>query len=259
MMRRWTFFVTVALWIALLLGLKFGIRPPMPASVLTIYMTLATLGMLLFVAANEERFAAFLAPLRAVFEGRAPRWAQALLLAAIPLLAAWGAWLRTAPSWDAPYEPRVVHPEPPSSFSLHGKRIETASLKNPLRAAHEKSPAELEKLTLEGKTIYYQNCFYCHGDALAGDGHFANAFTPIPANFRDVGTISMLQESFVFWRVATGGPGLPKGATPWSSAMPVWQNFLSEDEMWKAILYIYAGSGSTPRTWEVEEKGEAKK
>jgi hypothetical protein len=32
----------------------------------------------------------------------------------------------------------------------------------------------------------------------------------------------------------------------------VWQNFLSEEEIWKAILYIYAGSGSTPRTWEEE-------
>ena len=134
---------------------------------------------------------------------------------------------------------------------MHGKRIETAGLKNPLRAA---DAATLEKHTAEGKTIYYQNCFFCHGDALAGDGHFANAFSPIPANFRDVGTISMLQESFVFWRVASGGPGLPKGATPWSSAMPVWQNLLTEEEMWKAILYIYAGSGSTPRTWEEEVK-----
>ena len=105
-----------------------------------------------------------------------------------------------------------------------------------------------------GKKLDQRWCAQCHGDALAGDGHFANAFTPIPANFRDVGTISMLQESFVFWRVATGGPGLPKAATPWLSAMPVWQNLLTEEEMWKAILYIYAGSGSTPRTWEEEPK-----
>jgi len=34
----------------------------------------------------------------------------------------------------------------------------------------------------------------------------------------------------------------------------VWQNFLSEDEIWKAILYIYAGSDSTPRTWEEAPK-----
>jgi mono/diheme cytochrome c family protein len=250
-MVRWTFYIALALWLAILAGLKLLVRPPMPASVMMIYMTLSTLGILVFVAANEERFRAFVAPLKAVFEGRAPKAVQALVLAGIPLLIGWGAWLRTAPTWDAPYEPRVVHPEPPSGFTLHGKRIETAGLKNPLRTA---DAARLEKHTAEGKTIYYQNCFFCHGDALAGDGHFANAFSPIPANFRDVGTISMLQESFVFWRVASGGPGLPKGATPWSSAMPVWQNLLTEEEMWKAILYIYAGSGSTPRTWEEEVK-----
>lgn len=252
MMARYTFYLAVALWLAILAGLKFLVHPPMPASVQMIYMVISTLGILLFAAANEARFAAFVAPLKAVFEGRAPKAVQVLALAGIPLLAGWGAWLRTAPSWDAPYEPRVVHPEPPSGFTLHGKRIETAGLKNPLRVA---DAAQLEKNTAEGKTIYYQNCFFCHGDALAGDGHFAGAFSPIPANFRDVGTISMLQESFVFWRVATGGPGLPKGATPWSSAMPVWQNMLTEEEIWKAILYIYAGSGSTPRTWDTEGEG----
>ena len=245
-MQRWTFHIALCLWLAIMAGFKLLIRPPMPASVLTIYMVLVTLGIMIFVAANEARFQAFLAPLKAVFEGRAPKLVQALVLAGIPLLVAWGTWLRTAPSYDAPFEARLVHPQPPSAMQLSGKKLNLAGLQNPLRA----NAADLEKHTAEGKTIYYQNCFYCHGDALAGDGHFANAFTPIPANFRDVGTISMLQESFVFWRVATGGPGLPKGATPWLSAMPVWQNFLSEDEIWKAILYIYAGSDSTPRTWE---------
>ncbi|MBI1990533.1 MAG: cytochrome c, partial [Betaproteobacteria bacterium] len=233
-MQRWTFHIALCLWLVILAGFKLLIRPPMPASVLTIYMVLVTLGIMIFVAANEARFQAFLAPLKAVFEGRAPKLVQALVLAGIPLLAAWGTWLRTAPSYDAPFEARVVHPQPPLAMQLSGKKLNLAGLQNPLRA----NAADLEKHTAEGKTIYYQNCFYCHGDALAGDGHFANAFTPIPANFRDVGTISMLQESFVFWRVATGGPGLPKGAAPWLSAMPVWQNFLSEDEIWKAILYI---------------------
>lgn len=254
-MQRWTFYIAAVLWLAILAGLKFGIRPPIPASVLTIYMTLASLAIVLFVAANEARFRAFLAPLEAVFAGRTPKTVQAVVLIGLPLLVAWGAWLRTAPSWDAPFEPRVVHPEPPAGFNFHDKRIDTAGLKNPFRVA---DPAALEKLTAEGKTIYYRNCFFCHGDALGGDGHFAQAFTPIPANFRDVGTISMLEESFVFWRVATGGPGLPKSATPWASAMPVWQNMLSEDDIWKAILWIYAGSGSTPRTWDTDA-GEAKK
>lgn len=246
MMARWTFYLSTALWLAIFTGLKFLVRPPIPASVLMIYMVLCTLAILIFVAANETRFRYFIAPLKAVFEGQAPRLVQVAALMGMPMLLAWGVYLRTAPSYDAPFEPRVIHPEPPANFQFHGKRMENTALKNPFR-----NPGHgLEEKIAEGKTIYYRNCFFCHGDALGGDGPFAEVFRPIPANFRDVGTISMLQESYVFWRVSTGGPGLPKGATPWNSAMPVWQDFLSEEEIWKAILFIYAGSGSTPRTWE---------
>lgn len=252
-MQRYLFYIVITLWIAILAAFKLAVKPPMPASVQMIYMTLISLALLLFVAADESRFRSFLSPLKAVFEGRAPKALQALTLIGIPLLIGWGTWLRTAPSLDAPFEPRVVHPQPPTNFHFRGNKIDVATQQNPMRVA---DPAQLEKNTAEGKIIYYQNCFYCHGDALGGDGHFADAFTPIPANFRDVGTISMLQESFVFWRVSTGGPGLPKGATPWISAMPVWQNFLTEEEIWKAILWIYAGSGSTPRTWDEETKNE---
>jgi len=245
-MTRWTLYIVLAVWGAVFAGLKLLVSPPIPSSVLTIYMVLVSVALLLFVVANEARFQGFLAPLKAVFAGRVPMAVQVLVLGAVPAMLAWGMFLRTAPSFEAPFEPRVIHPQPPTNFKLHGTSLDLAGIKNPLRG----DPAQLKSRTAEGKKIYYQNCFFCHGDALAGDGHFANAFRPLPANFRDVGTISMLQESFVFWRVATGGPGLPKGATPWNSAMPVWQNFLSEEDIWKAILYIYEGSGSTPRTWD---------
>jgi len=248
MMRRWTLYIALAVWLGALALFRLLVTPPMPASVLTIYMALTTAAIALIVAADEARLRHFLAPLRGVFEGRTPRAVQVAVLAGLPLLVAWGVYLRTAPGDDAPFEPRVIHPEPPAAVQIQGKRVTMQGLQNPLRAAGP----ELERRIAEGKTIYYRNCFFCHGDALAGDGHFSDAFRPLPANFKDVGTISMLQESFVFWRVATGGPGLPKAATPWSSAMPVWRDFLSEEEIWKVILYIYAGSGSTPRTWDGE-------
>jgi mono/diheme cytochrome c family protein len=249
-MLRLTFWLALGVLGAVYAALKLLIHPPVPASVMTMYLALAAIAVLVFVAADERRFASFLAPLGAVFDGRAPRPVRYIVLAAIPLAAAGAIYLRVAPSVDAPFEARVVHPEPPASATIHGKRLQIAGLQNPLRT----TGPELERRTAEGKTIYYRNCFFCHGDALAGDGHFAQAFRPLPANFRDVGTISMLQESFVYWRVATGGPGLPKGATPWNSAMPVWQDFLTEDEIWKAILYLYAGSGATPRTWDEDVK-----
>lgn len=251
-MIRWTFFLALALWLAVFAGLKLLISPPIPASVMTIYMVLTTVAIMLYIAANEARWQAFRAPLVGVFEGRVALPVQIVVLVGLPVLLAGAAYFRLAPTYDAPFEPRVVHPQPPSSVSVKGRRVDIAGLTNPLRI----DGPELAERTAEGKEIYYRNCFFCHGDALAGDGHFANAFRPIPANFRDVGTISMLQESYVFWRVATGGPGLPKGATPWNSAMPVWQDFLSEEEIWKVILFIYEASGSMPRTWEEAEHAD---
>ena len=32
--------------------------------------------------------------------------------------------------------------------------------------------------------------------------------------------------------------------------MPVWQDFLTEEEVWQVIAFIYQASGSTPRAKE---------
>ena len=65
----------------------------------------------------------------------------------------------------------------------------------------------------------------------------------------------MLQESFVFWRVSKGGPGMPGSGHPWNTAMPAWEKMLTEDELWKAILWIYDYTDQSPRTWAEEEEG----
>ena len=35
-----------------------------------------------------------------------------------------------------------------------------------------------------------------------------------------------------------GGKGLPERFEPWNSAMPAWEGTLSQEEVWKTILYI---------------------
>ncbi|NIP59075.1 MAG: cytochrome c [Gemmatimonadetes bacterium] len=37
--------------------------------------------------------------------------------------------------------------------------------------------------------------------------------------------------------------------------MPAWEDFLTEDEIWSVIIFLYEQTGLTPRTWE--EAGEA--
>jgi DMSO reductase family type II enzyme heme b subunit len=67
-----------------------------------------------------------------------------------------------------------------------------------------------------------------------------------------VGTIAQLQESFLFWRITSGAPGLPREGAPWASAMPVWHEMLEAEEVWKIIDFLYDYTGFEPRSWELE-------
>jgi len=223
---------------------------PVPASVLFQYMAIVTVGVLLHVSSDEARWRRFKQPLHAALVDRDKRWVRATLGVVLPLAFGYAAYAEARPRVDAPIQLRSVHPAPPGQITVRGHALTLAGLENPLRTRG--SMAEHLK---EGKRIYYQNCLPCHGDRLDGQGHFAHGFSPTPASFADNGTIAQLTESYVFWRVAKGGPGLPREGTPWNSAMPVWENILTEDEMWAVVLYIYDQSGWKPRRWEatVEE------
>jgi hypothetical protein len=165
----------------------------------------------------------------------------------LPLLVGFATYDRVRPTVQAPATLRSVHPAPPSQISFQGRTIVLHGLENPLRTT-----GSFEEHARTGKRIYYQNCMPCHGDALDGAGHYAHGYNPLPLSFRDAGTIAQLTESFVFWRVAKGGPGLPREGAPWNSAMPAWEDFLTEDEIWAVVLFLYEQSGWTPRTWETE-------
>ena len=123
----------------------------------------------------------------------------------------------------------------------HATKQSLDLLRDDLREAREaglieESDPEAFAARIEsGRSVYYENCFYCHGDLMAGDGMFIHGLNPIPTNFQDPGTIPMLREAFLFWRIAKGAPGLPEEGGPWQSAMPAWELFLTEEEMWKRL------------------------
>ena len=225
---------------------RFGIRPPAPWSVLTLYMSIVLLAVLVFVSSDSDSWRAFLAPLRATAVDRDKRPVRLILMIVIPLLLGYYAYTQAAAKPQAPPELRAVHPAPPASIQFRGKELAIAGLDNPLR----KDAASLPKHVSAGGEIYIRNCMYCHGDNLDGKGHFAHGFNPPPANFQDPGTIAMLQEAFLFWRIAKGGPGLPKEATPWNSVMPSWEDRLTEEQIWQVIIYLYDATSQQPRRWE---------
>ncbi|SEH07271.1 c-type cytochrome [Candidatus Venteria ishoeyi] len=255
-----------AFWQAVLVIaiLYLGLSYPalmLPKTLLIQYMIIIIVGVLLFFSFDEARWTEFKSPILAVL--RQPnllivRWG---FLIAIPAIIAYTSYNVLKPSFDAPVELRQVHPAPPSKLKVFNKTYNLTTLENPIRntvVAQLASDPEMAKNTYQeaisaGTKVYYQNCFYCHGDLMDGVGHFADAFNPRPINFQDVGTIAQLQEAFLFWRITTGGPGLPKEGTPWNSAMPVWHEMLSEDDVWNVITYLYDYVGQVPRMWDAAQ------
>ena len=251
---------SVAILVAAYLLIKFGIvylpplvglaSAPVPSSVVLQYMLTVIVGIFVWVSDNEERWSKFKQPMHRVMVDPERKLARGVLLLATPLLVAYVTFDRVRPSVTAPVSFRSIHPAPPGQIDFQGRAIQLTGLENPLR-----SRGSLEEHYEEGKRIYYQNCLACHGDGLAGLGHYAQGFNPVPLSFQDVGTIAQLTESVVFWRIAKGGPGLPNEGGPWNSAMPAWEDFLSEDDIWAVIVFLYEQAGHSPRTWG-EEPGE---
>ena len=77
---------------------------------------------------------------------------------------------------------------------------------------------------------------------------FVHGLDPIPTNFPE--TIPLLRDTFLFWRISKGGPGLPEEGGPWDTAMPAWEKFLKEEEIWDVILFLYDFTGQRPRARE---------
>lgn len=259
-MRIPAFWQAVITAVAAYLIFDNAFPPVLPRTLMIQYMIITIIGILLYFAFDDHKWNEFKAPILSTLrdDNRAPlRW---FFLLAIPLLVAWVVYGVVKPDFEAPVELRQVHPAPPASIKVYGKSFDLASLENPVRkeildTLAEDRDAGWEKYresVMAGRDVYYQNCFYCHGDLLDGKGHYAHGFNPQPINFQDPTIIPQLQEAFLFWRITTGGPGLPVEGTPWNSAMPVWHEMLAEKDVWNVINFIFDYNGQVPRIWDPE-------
>ncbi|MCP4041522.1 MAG: cytochrome c [Gammaproteobacteria bacterium] len=242
--------VVVIVYAAFVLVFDVILGQIIPQSLLTMYMFFVVAGVFMVFTFTEESTREIVEPIKALVEDPSKKLIRNVVFVIVPLLAGFMVYQKMAPSLEPPIEARSVHPAPPSKMKAYGKRYDLMTLENPLRKYQKEDPEKFKELVVEGGMVYINNCQYCHGDKLDGRGPYAQAVDPQPINFQDVTTIAQLTESFLFWRIATGGPGLPKEATPWKSAMPIWEDFLTEDEIWKVILYLYDYTGHKPRSWE---------
>ena len=134
----------------------------------------------------------------------------------------------------------LLYLTPPSTLHVYHKTYNLTTLQNPLRAnilaqtSQEDTFQLYQEIVTAGHEIYFSNCFYCHGDLLNGEGPFAKGLHPPPSNFQTL----KASDAYLFWRITTGGAGLPKENSPWNSAMPAWQDMLNETEVWQVITFL---------------------
>ena len=220
--------------VAPLTGLLTGTAAPLPSSLVLMYTSMVALAILLYYSVREEQWREFRRPVVEFLRDASPpsagrRVARQATLVLVPLAAGWHGYSRMAQAPEPPVDPPGIH------FNLPRKYV---TMENPL-------PWTPENIR-EGGILYTRNCAMCHGDAQDGNGLFARAWQPKPANFRDSGTIAQLDENYLYWRIKEGGPGLPKGSIAYRSTMPVWDSVLSDEEIWKIIMFEYTNAGVEP-------------
>jgi len=242
--------ILVGSWVFLRFVVGGIISVPIPGSVIAMYMGLIVIAILVHISVEDSLFQEFRRPLLETLVDDKRRLHRRVLVVLIPLLLLGYTYSIIAQRANPPGSPRDAHPSPPLELTYKDEVIGTMQdVVNPFRHYEKDDPEAFKAHVENGKRVYHQNCFYCHGDDLDGQGHFAPYLQPLPANFQDPGIIPNFQESFFFWRIAKGGPGLPAAGTPWDSAMPIWEDHLTKDEIWDVILFLSDYTGHQFRTF----------
>jgi len=239
-----------AWWVGIYVLLRFGFSVPVPASVISLYMGIVSIAILAYVSSSQERREEVSGPLVRFMTDKRYTALLGVTVVAIPALAAANVYVKMNVPLEPPFFPRTVHPASPAEITVHDKKIDLDAGENPFGPLETSNPAEFRKHVENGRKIYYRNCVFCHGDTLAGTGMFVHALDTLPTNSADQGAIAMLRDTFLFWRISKGGPGLPDEAGPWDTAMPAWEKMLTEEEIWDVILFLYDFTGQKPRAKE---------
>ncbi len=241
--------VVVACYLLLKIpGVVYGM--PVPGSLITIYIFFIVVSALLAMTATDEGARSLFAPIVRLATDPAWKTARNIVLVVLPIAAGVLAYGSVSAVPAPPTELRSVHPAPPAYISAWGESYDLGTLENPVREYEKTDPGSFADVVEAGRDVYFSRCVFCHGARLDGRGHFAHAIEPRPLPFTGTDTIAQLSESYLFWRVIKGGAGLPREGAPWSSAMPAFEDDLTEDEVWAVITFLYDFTGNRPRSWD---------
>ncbi|MFC1584087.1 c-type cytochrome [Fibrobacterota bacterium] len=235
------------LWLlAAFVMFRFGFSPALPGSVISLFMLVVTACLGVYGTAIEsEELKAVSKTAAGFLSWNKHPFMMTILLIALPVLIGLRVYVSQSARGRAPVFDRTIHPASPDSIIFRGKTVHLKKGDNPFRKLEKDKPEEFKEHIANGVRVYYENCVFCHGPDLRGQGNFSHGFYPRPASLADPSVLKGLSEPYLFWRISKG-PQIPEEAAPWASAMPAWETFLSEEEIWDAIIYLYDFTGFRP-------------
>ncbi len=95
------------------------------------------------------------------------------------------------------------------------------------------TPADADSLQ-RGQTVYAAQCESCHGASGMGEGPAGQGLDPAPAPIAH--TSQMLSDGYLYWRISEGGHDF-------ATAMPAWDESLSQQARWDLINYMRSLEG----------------
>ncbi len=140
------------------------------------FMAIVSLALLVYLTADSQSME--MAERILVCFMVAPKFTVPLIIVviAIPVAVAWKAYSDASKLPQPPVSSRTIHPPPPSEIQYKGKRIDLVNGENPFRELENSDPDRFQQHVENGRTIYYKNCVFCHGDDMAGKGNLCSWF-----------------------------------------------------------------------------------
>ena len=145
------------------------VSAPIPGQLYGWYVITTLFVIYLYVSSSEASWEEFISPVRNLLLARTAltKPLRIVVFIVVPLLFGWYFSTWAAGGATPPGGSRVIHPTPPSSVNFQGKQLVLQDISvSPIR----EDEAHLAEHVEQGRIIYYENCFFCHGDALQGRG-----------------------------------------------------------------------------------------
>jgi hypothetical protein len=155
--------IVVGVYFGFVLLFDFILGQVIPSSLLNMYMFFIVAGVLAVYTATEDGTRELVAPIKSLVEDPSKKKTRNIVFAVTPVAVALFVYLQLVPSLEAPLELRSIHPAPPSTVKIYGKRFDLRTLVNPYRKLEEEDPEEFRAMVEAGASIYIQNCHFAMG------------------------------------------------------------------------------------------------